>query len=352
MVVTFPLTLLLLDYWPLGRFKGRNWRGPVLEKVPLFLLAIAHSIVTIAVQSRGGSADYGARFSIAARLGNAAVSCVRYLGKTFWPARLSPFYAHPGYWPAWMVAGSAALLLAATALAWMQRRERPWLLFGWLWFLVTLAPVIGLVQVGAQSMADRYTYIPLLGIFTIAAWAGGELAARFPKTRAPLAAAGCAAVAACFFVTKRQAGVWENSVQLYEKTIAAGEDNATLRYLLAQALQAARRPPGEVKTQYERAIALQHDYVNAWLQLCIMAIGSRDYAGAQRLVGQALQFEPRNPAIHADFGALRRIMGDPAGAAAHLQDALKIDPSFVPAHRELAAVYFGQQRFGAARDEY
>ncbi|HWB60445.1 MAG TPA: glycosyltransferase family 39 protein, partial [Chthoniobacteraceae bacterium] len=237
MAVTFPAALLLLDFWPLRRWPAKSWKALVLEKIPLFGLALAHAAVTFLVQHAAGAANFGRRFPLASRLGNALVSYARYLGKTFYPAHLSPMYWHPGYWPAWAVIASLLLLAALTWLAWHWRGTRPWLAFGWLWFLGTLLPVIGIIQVGAQSMADRYTYIPLLGIFTILACAGEDIATRFPKTRLPLSAAAGIFIAACFALTLRQVRTWHDSISLYKASIAAGEDNPAIRYLYALALQ-------------------------------------------------------------------------------------------------------------------
>jgi protein O-mannosyl-transferase len=137
MIITFPCTLLLLDYWPLRRWPKRSWPALLKEKLPLFGLAAAFSVLTYVAQKSTGAADFGQRFALDARIGNALVSYARYLGKTFWPESLAPFYPHPGYWPGWCVVGTSALLIALSALAWWQRRDRPWFVTGWLWFLGT-----------------------------------------------------------------------------------------------------------------------------------------------------------------------------------------------------------------------
>ena len=157
MVVTLPLVLLLVDVWPLERLRRNRSGALVREKVPFLLLGAIDAAITFEVQTHSGAARYGQRFSLASRCENAIVAVLRYVEKTFWPARLSVFYAHPASWPASIVLVAAAVTLFVTAIAWMQRGSRPWLIVGWAWFLITLAPVIGVVQVGAQAMADRYT---------------------------------------------------------------------------------------------------------------------------------------------------------------------------------------------------
>ena len=179
MLVTLPFVLLLLDYWPLMRLRSlergtRNGSQPgappagllslLLEKVPFLLLAAASSAVTYFVQHQGGAVSTS--LTLGERIANALVSYARYIGKMFWPKDLSILYPHPGHWPMWQVIGSAVLLLAVCAGVVLAARRRPYLAVGWLWFCGTLVPVIGLVQVGIQSMADRYTYVPLIGLFS------------------------------------------------------------------------------------------------------------------------------------------------------------------------------------------
>ena len=180
MLVTLPFVLLLLDYWPLLRFEQTlNTQHSKLSspssgrKLPFFALAALSSAITLIVQRQGGAVSTS--LSVGARIANALVSCVRYIGKLLWPENLSVLYPHPGHWPAWQVIASAALLLAVFAAVIPLARRRPYLAVGWLWFCGTLVPVIGLVQVGIQSMADRYTYVPLIGLFIMLVWGINDL---------------------------------------------------------------------------------------------------------------------------------------------------------------------------------
>jgi len=352
MAVTFPFTLLLLDGWPLGRWPGLKWRVLVAEKIPLFALVLVHAVVTLLVQHADGATRFGERFSLATRVGNALVSYVRYLGKTISPETLSPLYHMAGSSPVWVVAGSFALLAILSGWAWCRRRSQPWFLFGWLWFLGTLVPVIGLVQVGSQSMADRYTYVPLLGVFTIIAWAFAGLASRRPGLRPLAITAALVVLAGSFAATRRQVPVWENSIRLYGHSIAVGEDNAAVRYLLGLALQSAGRPESEVVAQFQRAIELQPDYINAHTRLIILAIQHRQFDEARRRAGEILRFDPGNPALHVNLGSTCQWQGRLDEAETHYKEALRLDPSSTSARRELINLYLRQDRLADLPSQY
>ncbi|HEY6106487.1 MAG TPA: tetratricopeptide repeat protein, partial [Anaeromyxobacteraceae bacterium] len=233
MVVTLPAVLLLLDVWPLGRADpARPWRswapGLLLEKLPLLALSLASSAVTLAAQSSGGAVAAAARLPLAARIGNALIAWVWYLWKSIWPTSLAAFYPHPavspGGIPAWKVAGAASLLVAASALVAWQWRRRPWLAVGWGWYLVTLLPVIGLVQVGRQGMADRYSYLPLVGIFAAVAWSlpASGLSRR---GRAATAAAASAVVLSLAAMARAQVETWRDTLSLFSHATAVNRDN-------------------------------------------------------------------------------------------------------------------------------
>ena len=351
MVVTLPATLLLLDFWPLRRWPAADWKKLAIEKLPLFALAGILAAVTIAVQVSTGASNYGTRFPLLERAANALVSVIRYVAEGILPSPLAPHYDHPGWWPWWAVAGSAAAILLVTAWAFCQRKALPWLLFGWGWFLVTLLPVIGIIQVGAQAMADRYTYVPFLGLFTAAVWVAGEAVQRFPRIRVPAAGFGLATLLLFGFVTRQQAPAWKDSLTLYQHSIAAGVDNATIRYLYAVALRSAGKPEEAVAAQFRRATELAPDYTNAYTQLAILSINREDFAEAERLIQKTIFLEPRNPALLKNDGVLLNLQGRPEEAVARLQDALKLDPSYIDAHRELSRIYLAQNNPAAALRE-
>ena len=343
MVVTLPFTLLLLDYWPLRRWPARGWGALLWEKIPLFALAAASSAVTLYFQHEAGAGEASAGFSLAMRAGNAAVSCARYLGKTFWPAALSPFYPHPGAWPWWAVLGAVGLLGAVSGCAWRERVRRRWLLFGWCWFLGTLVPVLGWVQVGPQAMADRYTYVPLLGIFTAVVWAGAECG----RWRAPLAAL---ALALCFLRTVPQVGVWESSTSVARRMHAvAGEHPYVYRELCVAATHAGR-PPSEIDALYRRGLAAAPDDAYLLLNLAMSAERAGRTEEARALFEKTRASAPRHPALPTALGVLAIEHQRFEEAIAQLTRARELGPRNGYTHRLIAEAFARSSRFPEARD--
>ncbi len=254
MVVTLPFALLLLDVWPLERL-GLGWKRLIAEKLPLLALSAAASLVTLRYQRTSLAPLDLVPWSL--RLANAAVSYAAYLGKLLLPRNLAVFYPIPLSIPPWEVAGAAALLAALTALAVWKARQAPWLLAGWLWFLGTLVPVIGLVQVGRQGMADRYTYIPSIGLFVTIVWGiAWGIAALARERRMILVTAAVAAILALAMGTWIQVGYWRDSVALYRHTLAVTRGNYVAHLGLAKALVVKRDWEGAAE-QYRAALALR-----------------------------------------------------------------------------------------------
>lgn len=256
MVVTLPFALLLLDVWPLERL-GLGWKRLMAEKLPLLALSVAASLATLRYQRTSLAPLELVPWSL--RLANAAVSYAAYLGKLLLPRNLAVFYPIPLAIPAWQAAGSAALLAALTALAVWKVRQAPWLLVGWLWFLGTLVPVIGLVQVGRQAMADRYTYLPSIGLFLAIVWGISEL---LRERRAVLAAASAVAIALLAAGTWMQVGYWKDSLVLYRHALAVTRDNYVAHVGLAKALAAEKDWAGAAE-QYRAALALRPGLIEA-----------------------------------------------------------------------------------------
>jgi Flp pilus assembly protein TadD len=344
MTVTLPFTLLLLDYWPLRRWPVQSWRALVWEKAPLFALAIAASVITLLVQRGAGATHYGEQLTPAMRLGNAFVSCARYLGKMFWPADLACFYPHPGWWPWWAIAGSVLLFAAISALAWRERTRRPWLAFGWCWYLGTLVPVIGLVQVGAQSIADRYTYMPLLGIFTALAWAGAELATRRPSWRPALALAAAVALVACFVRTWQQVPVWRTALSLIEHMGAVTGHHAIYFREMATALALSGHPHEESLEQYRRGLERFPDHAYFATELGVDAARAGRFAEAHALLDRARQIHPDLGGVYHNIGDALMKEGRLAEAERQLRRALDLDPQSAPTMRVLADVLIRQDR--------
>ena len=270
-IVTLPFVLLLWDYWPLGRMAasenladirqsggGRSFWSLVWEKWPLFALAMADSIITVVAQRSGNTVRTFAQVSLAARLGNVFVSYVRYLEKAFWPAQLIPMYVHPGNsLPLWEVAGSIAILLAVSAFV-IWRRDRRYLAMGWFWFLGTLVPMIGIITVGDQAMADRYAYVPYIGLFIMVVWSAGGLASARKISFAWLAGAVVLVTGTLGCLTYRQVGYWHDEERLWSYTLSVSPQNYVAHNNLALALAKAGRPDEAIL--HFRAASALHDY--------------------------------------------------------------------------------------------
>src|SRR5882724_3333973 len=243
MLVTVPFLLLLLDYWPLERgvelkfnaIQLRHWKSLVNEKIPFFILAGVSSVVTFIVQRKAGSVWSVADLPLASRIENTAVAYCRYLGKLFWPAKLSVFYPHPGFWPVLVVIFAAVLLVTISVLVLVLRRL-PYLAVGWFWFIGTLVPVIGLVQVGWQSIADRYTYIPYIGIFIILVWLSKKFIRRWSARVIPLTIAGSVVLIVLAMLTRQQVGYWRDSEALFSHSLVVTEHNFVAHHNLGLAL--------------------------------------------------------------------------------------------------------------------
>lgn len=277
-IITLPFVLLLWDYWPLRRMMWRDSGGPamrgiqprptsrlVFEKIPLFVLSAASAVVTVLAQRSGGAVkDAPAPM----RFGNALIAYVRYLWKALWPSRLAVVYPHLGrLLPTWQIIGSAVLLVALTGLV-FRWRERQYLAVGWFWFLGTLVPVIGLVQVGLQAMADRYAYLSFIGLFICAAWAVSDLAERQKTPPAWLAVPAVAVLATLGIATSRQVGYWRDSETLWKHTLGVTDRNYEAHDALARALCKLGRIDDAIP-QYKAAEAL-HFYSSSdmvWIAL-------------------------------------------------------------------------------------
>jgi tetratricopeptide (TPR) repeat protein len=266
MLVTLPVVLLIVDFWPLQRTRanppttqtfltvrqGHAWLGLIFEKLPFAVLSIATSVVTLITQKDTGA--FTLELPLDARIGNAIVSVVRYLGKVFWPFELTPFYPHPGYWPWLAIVGSVLCITGLTAVGWSQRHARPWMLTGWLLFLTMLLPVIGLVQVGFQSIADRYTYLPVLGAQLALLWTVRGISTR-PAFHWLAGLLVGILLAGCVARTWSQEATWRDPVTLLEHAITVTERNDTAQAFLGYTLLGQNRTD-DAALHCERALEI------------------------------------------------------------------------------------------------
>jgi protein O-mannosyl-transferase len=349
MLVTWPCVMLLLDYWPLNR--GLGWRRLVREKIPFFALVAATSAVTYLVQQHCGAMAQSESLAWGARAANALVSYARYLGKLFWPSDLAVFYPHPGSWPLPLVLAAGALLAGLSALFAWQRRQRPHLLVGWLWFVGTLVPVIGLVQVGEQAMADRYTYLPSLGLFILVIWGLDELTRPWRNRTAGLLAAG-AAVAACgLAATSRQLAYWQDSETLFRHALAVTADNHLAHNNLGTTLYVKGRM-AEAITEYQAALRLKPNDTEAHHNLGLAFLNGDRTDEAIAQFRMALQLKPDYVKAHYNLGLTFLSQGRLDEAAGEFQAALRYRPDYAEAHSYLGSIYSKQGRGEDAIGEF
>ncbi len=351
MLVTWPFVLLLLDYWPLQRFQpGRGW-PLVREKIPFLALAAAASVVTFLVQQQRGLIVAFDREPLDMRGGNALIAYVRYVGKVFWPSHLAVFYPHPGYWPPLLVLLSGGFLVGLSVMLWVERRRYPFLLVGWLWFIGTLVPVIGLVQVGPQSMADRYTYIPSVGLLIMIVWGAEVLTRHWPFRRIWGAPAVCATFLGCLALTRHQLGYWQNSETLFRHALAVTKNNCLAHNYLGAELYAQGQTSAAIE-QFHDALRLQPDYAGAHfnLALALLARGQTNDAFSQFQEAIAL---PPDVAILRPQPATGAVNPRQIEAAmAQFQAALQHQPDYANAHNSLGVALAAEGRLDAAISQF
>jgi len=360
MLVTLPCVLLLLDFWPLERWplpslSPRLWRL-LLEKVPFFLLAAASSAVTWVAQDKGHATT--AVLPMGPRLANAVASYWQYLGKTLWPVDLAVYYPHPDtrypvshQWPGWAIA-LAALALMGISL-WVLRRSRrtPWLAVGWFWYLGTLVPVIGIVQVGGQGMADRYTYIPLIGVFLCVVWAVGALLAARPSALTAVALSTVLAIAGCLALTQRQLRFWQSDFALFSHALEVTTENVVAEVQVGVGCLERGRPE-EAARHFRAAIQAAPANVRGYhgLGLALMAEGQLDQAVG--MFQQALSLAPWDEQAHHDLGLTLWALGRRDEAQAQYAEALRLRPDFAEAHLSMGAALSARGDLEGAAAEF
>lgn len=337
MMITFPFALILLDVWPLRRLEERGWARLVVEKVPLMLLIPLSAWATFVAQKSWGAVRTLDEMPLPLRLGNAVLSYARYLEKTAWPSSLSIFY--PWERPrALSVVLALALLAAITAFAIRLRHTRPYLLTGWLWFLGTLVPVIGIVQVGEQAMADRFTYLPHVGIFVAVVWGLSELADRAGIPIGVRAAAAGAAIVVLMGLSHGYTRTFDSSVRAWRNAIATAERPTSDMHLsLALAYTEGGRL-AEALDENRKAVELDPRSFTARMAYAAALKAHGDFAGAIRELHAAAAIDPKVADVHNNLGTSYENLGDDERAAAEYRSALALDPNLAEAHMNLATV--------------
>jgi Flp pilus assembly protein TadD len=358
-LVTLPFLLLLLDYWPLHRCQSAlsSLKPPahkfhpssfildplLLEKIPFFALAAASGVITLLAHHALGILDAGSRLPSDMRIENALVSYVRYLEKTFWPSRLAVFYPYPAAWPMWEVAACGLLLLVISARVVGGARSQPWLLVGWFWFLGSLAPVIGLVQAGAQAMADRFMYVPVLGILIALIWGLHGLARGGRYQLIALSAAALAAMVLCLALTRQQIGHWKDSETLFRRALEVTDDNYLAHNNLGYALDEKGQTEEAIR-QFREALRLKPADADARYNLgtILQRVGQTDEAIRQ--FQEALRLKPDYADTHYNLGYALGQQGHISEAIPQFREALRLNPDHALAHYSLGIALYQQGR--------
>ena len=339
MLVTLPCLLLLLDFWPLQRISNvRATAALILEKAPFLLLATASCVVTLFAQ-RGAMATLE-RVPFALRLENVLAAYASYLGKIFWPANLAVAYPFAQISTA-LVLLAGVILLTVSVAAWRGRRTRPFFLVGWCWFLGTLVPVIGLVQVGATAMADRYTYLPAIGIFLAVAFGLDEAAGRWSAGRKIIPALATVTLLACLAVTENQLRYWRDSETLFRHAIAVAKNNDVAHCNLGYASEKQGRS-AEALAEFRAALQINpgHYQMRFPIGNMLAQLGRNDEALTE--YRECLRRDPKIPMLHNVAGCALAALGDNAAALAELAEAERLEPRYARPHLEAADIFSRQ----------
>jgi tetratricopeptide (TPR) repeat protein len=399
MVVTFPFVLLLLDWWPLRRvsfgddrgrfvsvfrengdesvrrFSGASVSWLILEKTPLLVLSVAASIITFLVQKEGNAVATLEYLPLIDRLANAIVSYAQYIVKMIFPFNLAVFYPHPGAWAKPAVMLSLGLISLISWFIFLNVRRRPYLVVGWFWYLGTLVPVIGLVQVGMQAMADRYAYLPLIGIFIMIVWMMRDSVGVSASRRMTMGFVSMVILAALVVITHIQVGYWNDSVTLFGQALRVTENNPQAHKSLGDALRANKKF-AEAISHYREAIRISPKYIEAYNNLGAAEMEQGKFGEAMSYYVSALKIDPNdgrvrfnrgvlyfrqemtdeaiaeyrialismpaNPALRNNLGMALLRRGNTDEAIAQFRETIRLDPEHAGAHNNLAMLLIGK----------
>jgi len=338
MIVTFPFLLLLLDYWPLNRFslkdgkdigEGKNPTSIqiIYEKVPLLILSLGSVVITYVAQHSGGAVDSLESVPLFARIENGILSYALYLVKTVWPVNLAVFYPFPLDIPLWQLMLSSLFLIIITILAIITFKRLPYFVVGWFWYLGTLIPVIGIVKIGMQGMADRYTYVPLVGICIIAAWGMTDLVVKSRYRQQGMIVLGTALMGILIPLASRQVSYWQDSHTLFRHAINVTSENFVAHSGLAYVLK-NRGMIEEAITHYERALKINPFYAETHYNFGTLLVSIGRYGEAEKHFFKTLHIDPRHAKAHNNIGSLMMNRGERATGISHFKAALAIDPAY------------------------
>jgi tetratricopeptide (TPR) repeat protein len=358
MLVTLPFVLLLLDYYPLYRFqKSADSNNSlqrstvfrlVIEKIPLFVLVVMASAITFYAQKHGGAVASLDAIPIQSRIANALVSYVNYIIKMIYPSNLAVIYPHPIIFPWWQITGACILLLSVSFIAVRFIKRSPYFFVGWLWYLGTLVPVIGLVQVGNQSMADRYTYIPLIGIFIIISWGIPEFVKRWHHVKRSLPIIATAILFVFMVITFSQVRYWKNSVTLFEHALNVTANNYIAHNNYGRLIMINNGKVDEAMSHFNKALNINPRSVEALNNIGVILAGRGKVEEAVLYFSKALTIQPYDEQTHFNLGLALSQQGKIDEAIKHYVEALRINPENVKAHINLGFALQAQGRLDDA----
>lgn len=361
MLVTLPFVLLLLDYWPLGRFSGKRAVGRkspvvspgklVVEKLPLFAIALATSLAAFLFQQKAGAVAPLADISAGVRIANTLTAYAGYIQDMLWPADLAVLYPHPGALPLWLPVLSTCILVGITWLVLWKVKTQPYLLTGWGWYLTTLAPVSGLVVIGPHATADRYTYVPLIGLFIMIAWALAAMMQRGGWVKKGLLGLTITALIVLGVTARLQTLTWENSVTLFEHALAVTEKNEHAHINLGNAYREQGRL-AEALVQYHKALEINPRNARVYMNIGILQLEEGQITAALRSFDLSLKHDPLTPRIHNNIGNAYLQLNDAHKAGIHFREALRRRPFDEKAHNGLGVALLMQGQTTAARQHF
>jgi tetratricopeptide (TPR) repeat protein len=363
MLVTLPCILLLLDYWPLDRLRLFNEKTDrnkislssmfplIWEKIPFFVITTASSMVTFMAQKSEGAVKSLDFIPFNLRLANALNSYISYLKKMIWPYPLAVFYPYPSYYPWWQTIGSLLLLIAMFYLAFRNMKRRPYILVGWLWYVGSLVPVIGILQVGSQAMADRYTYVPAIGVFVIFVWGANELLQRWNLHKTGILTGTLLLFAALIAATWIQTTHWKDSLTLFRHAIAVTTDNYLAQSNLA-GTYAQNRQFDKAIGHYFEALRVKPDDAMAHNNLGLALVHKGRYPDAVRHYSEALRLNPDYAGAHNNLGSALAQQGRLNEAIKHYRKAIRLRPHYAEAHTNLGTVLVKEGKMDQAIFHY
>jgi protein O-mannosyl-transferase len=362
MLVTLPLVLIVLDFWPLKRIafaqipQGKSFvdktietltscRNVLLEKVPLLLLSMASCIITILAQ-KGDKAICNIPFKV--RLPHVTISYVQYISSMVFPFHLSVYYPYPIVTHVWLAFAALCLLALITVTAWRQKNDHPWFITGWLWYFATLLPVIGLIQVGNQARADRYTYIPLIGLFIIISWGGAGILQKRSFLKIPVIITALAIVCTLTVLTRRQLNYWQNGLTLFARTLSVTKENSLAHANFGAALFNLHGNADSALFHFKEALRIQPTYYEGkYNQGVVFGNTNRFDKAVASLLG-AIQFDSTHAEAYFSLGEAYKLMGNDSAAIRRLTKAVALKPDYWQAFHSLGLIMYARDSLDKA----